>query len=443
MEISLKPTQKQHLGWEALKNKTYVLFGGGAGGGKSWWLCETRLVNCYLFPGYKSFIAREELKRLMASAYLTWCKVCAYHNIPPEDWYLNDQYSFIEFKNGSRIDLLDVKFLPSDPLFERFGSLEYSDGAIEEAGEIDFRAFDVLKTRIGRHLNKELGIRPTLALTANPKKNWVYTTFVLPSKNGSMPEDSAFIQALYGDNPFTADQYQVQLQSISNKSMKERLMLGNWDYEENPNILIDFSKINNMFSNEFVPEGSKRIVADIARYGSDRAIITVWSGFVLIDWLVFRISSMVEIQTAIHALRIRYSIPVSDIIVDEDGIGGGVVDNLKCRGFLNNGKPTNPNYYNLKSECGYKLAELAGKIWIRAEMPENEREAIAVELGMLRTYESDKEGKLRIMPKEQIKSYIGRSPDWLDCFIMRMYWETKPQNPDQWILLNEIAGWLP
>jgi len=422
----IKPTPKQHEAWEALKTHTSVFFGGGAGGGKSWWLCETRLVNCYLYPGYKSFIAREELKRLMASTYLTWCKVCQYHNIPKEEWSLNGQYSYIEFKNGSRIDLLDVKFLPSDPFYERFGSLEYSDGSIEECGEINFLAYDVLKTRIGRHLNKELGIRPTLALTANPKKNWLYTVFYEPWKNGTLPDDIKFIQALYGDNPYTAAEYEVQLQSLIDKSTKERLMLGNWDYEDNPNVLIPFATILDMFSNDFIKGGRKKIVADIARYGSDRAIITVWDGLVLIDYVAFNISSTVEIQNAINALRMRYQVPVSDIIVDEDGVGGGVVDSLKCKGFLNNGKPTNPNYQNLKSECGYKLAELANKIYIKKELPEKEKDMIILELSMLRTFDADKDGKLRIMPKEKIKEYIGRSPDWLDVFIMRMYFETTP-----------------
>jgi phage terminase large subunit len=441
MEIVVKPTLKQHEAWNALKTHSNVFFGGGAGGGKSWWLCETRLVNCYLYPGYKSFIAREELKRLMASTYLTWCKVCAYHNIPKEEWSLNGQYSYIEFKNGSRIDLLDVKFLPSDPFFERFGSLEYSDGAIEECGEINFLAYDVLKTRIGRHLNKELGIRPTMALTANPKKNWLYAAFYEPWKNGTLPDNVCFIQALYGDNPYTAAEYEVQLQSISDKSTKERLMLGTWDYEDNPNVLIPFATINDMFSNDFIKGGKKRIVADIARYGSDRAIITVWDGLILIDYVAFNISSMVDIQKSINTLRMKYSIPVSDIIVDEDGIGGGVVDNLKCQGFLNNGKPTNLNYQNLKAECGYKLAELAGKIWIKKVLPEKEREAITLELGMLRMYDADKDGKLRLMPKEKIKEYIGRSPDWLDCFIMRMFWETMPVWKGMSIV--ELSGMLP
>jgi phage terminase large subunit len=439
MKITIKPTVKQHAAWEALKTHSIVFLGGGAGGGKSWWLCETRLVNSYLYPGYKTFIAREELKRLMASTYLTWCKVCQFHNVPRDDWNLNGQYSYIEFTNGSRIDLLDVKYLPSDPFYERFGSLEYSDGAIEETGEIHFLAFDVLKTRIGRHLNKELGIRPTIALTGNPKKNWTYETFYLPSKNGTLPENTKFIQSLYFDNPYTAKAYEIQLADIKDNSTKERLMFGNWDYEDDPNTLIDFATINDMFSNDFVKPGKKRIIADIARYGSDRAIITVWDGLILFDYKIFNISSMVDIQNAINTLRAKYSIPISEIIVDEDGIGGGVVDNLKCKGFINNSKPSKPNYQNLKSECGYKLAELAGKIWIKCSLPNREVEMIKQELGMLKTFDSDKDNKLRIMPKEKIKDYIGRSPDWLDVFIMRMHFEIKKKG----LTAYEISQMLP
>lgn len=434
MDLTIRPTYKQHLAWEALKTHSEVFFGGGAGGGKSWWLCETRLLNCIRYPGYKTFLAREELKRLMASTFLTWCKVCQFHEIPKDEWTLNGQYSYIEFRNGSRIDLLDVKFLPSDPLYERFGSLEYSDGAIEETGEIHFLAYDVLRTRISRHLNKEFGIRPTMALTGNPKRNWTYTTFYQPSKNGTLPDNIKFIQSLYNDNPYTATEYKIQLDGISDKSTKERLMFGSWDYENDPATLIDFATILDMFSNDFCQPGKKRIVADIARYGSDRALITVWNGLILIDYVVFSISSMVDIESAINTLRTKYSIPISEILVDEDGIGGGVVDHLRCKGFINNGRPTNPNYQNLKSECGYKLAEKASQIYIKCELPNREIEMIKQELSMLKTFDADKDGKLRILPKEKIKENIGRSPDWLDVFIMRMWYEVAVRShaPQKW-----------
>jgi hypothetical protein len=173
------------------------------------------------------------------------------------------------------------------------------------------------------------------------------TTFCQPWKNGTLPGNIKFIQALYGDNPYTSAEYEVQLQDISDKSTKERLMLGFWDHDDSPNVLICFNDINNMFSNDFVKPGKMRIVADIARHGSDRAVITVWSGLILIDFLIFNISSTTEIQNAVSAFKARYSVQSSDILVDSDGVGGGVQDSLKCQGFTNNGRPTNPAYQNL------------------------------------------------------------------------------------------------
>ena len=59
----------------------------------------------------------------MKSSYITWTKVCAYHKIPRDDWKLNGQYNYIEFLNGSRIDLLDLAYKPTDEMYERLGSL--------------------------------------------------------------------------------------------------------------------------------------------------------------------------------------------------------------------------------------------------------------------------------------------------------------------------------
>lgn len=84
--------------------------------------------------------------------------------------------------------------------------------------------------------------------------------------------------------------------------------------------------------------------------------------------------------------------------------------------------------------------ELASQIWIKSDLHEKEKEAIMLELVMLRTYESDKDGKLRLMPKERIKDYIGRSPDWLDCFIMRMWFETQPKK--KYITIQELSRYL-
>jgi hypothetical protein len=339
----------------------------------------------------------------------------------------NGQDNYFDLHNGSRVFYIDCHAIPSDPAFHRFGSLQFTRGWFEEIGQIDSLAIDNLSVAVGRWKNTDYKLKRKILMTCNPNRGYAYNNFYLPDKKGALPGFRRFLPALPSDNRYLTTDYIDSLGRLP-ANERERLLFGNWMYDSDPTTLISYETIDNMFSNDFVKPGTKRIVADIARYGSDRAIITVWDELILIDYLIFDVSSMVEIQNAITALKMKYEIPVSDIIVDEDGIGGAVVDNLQCKGFVNAGRPINPTYQNLKCECGYKLAEMAGEIWIKCDLPDKEIEMIKQELSMLKTFDSDKDGKLRILPKEKIKEHIGRSPDWLDCFIMRMFFETQPKS---------------
>lgn len=431
MKLQVRPTKKQWEVYQALKEKDVVFFGGGAGGGKSWVICESRLINCYKYPGYKSFIGREELKRLMGSTYITFEKVCQFHKIPRDDWKLNGQYNYIEFKNGSRIDLLDLAYKPSDPLYERLGSLEYTDGAIEEAGEVHSLAYDVLKSRIGRHLNKEEEIRPTLLITGNPKKNWTYTEFYKPWRDKTLPENTAFIQSLYNDNPHTAKEYEGQLAQIKDKATKERLMYGNWEYDDDPNALIDYDNIIDIFTNS-VDTAGKYMTIDVARYGKDRTVIMLWKGYEVYDIKTIDKSGIDEVAKEIRDLSENEQVPYSHIIADEDGVGGGVVDTLRgIKGFINNstaiktGKEKG-NFQNLKTQCYYYLAEYINdhKLAVKTE-DESVKAMLIEELEQVKRKDADKDSKLRIQTKEEIIEKIGRSPDYSDALMMRMYFELK------------------
>ncbi len=373
----------------------------------------------------------------MQSTYITWLKVCKYHNIPQSDWHLNGQYHYIEFFNGSRIDLLDLVFKPSDPLYERFGSLEYTDGAIEETGEVHFMAYDVLKTRIGRHLNKEYGIPATLLLSGNPKKNWTYQIFYKPWNEKRLPDNLAFIQALYGDNPHTAEEYGKQLSKITDKSTKERLMFGNWEYDEDPNKLILYDNILDLFTNTAEPSEEKYLTGDVARLGGNKITIFCWQGFKVYRAVIKERQRINITSDDIKEILREERIPYSHAIVDEDGLGGGVVDNTGINGFVNNSSSLpNPkteekyNYKNLKTQCAYMFAEAVNKhaIAISCELSELDKQNMIEDLDQIRAESVEKEAPLQLVPKEKVIELLGRSPDYSDGLIQRMWFELQTPN---------------
>jgi len=436
-----------------------LFFGGGAGGGKSWLGCEWLMSNTYFYPGSKWFIARKELKRLMGSTYITFRKVCRFHNVPEGDFHLNSQYNYIlNTKNGSRIDLIDASFMPSDdPLFERFGSMEFTGGWSEEAPELKFAAFEALNSRCGRHLNKEFGLLPAKhLLTGNPTKAWPYPMFYRPWKGGELPREYAFIQSLYKDNLFTSDEYGKQLSLIRDKAQRERLMNGNWEFDDDPAALMEYDAILDMFKLPREEYGEKYIVVDAARLGNDRIIIALWVGLSVKKILIRRKQTLDKTEEDIMALADSEGVQRSHIIIDEDGVGGGLVDHIKgCVGFVANrvpvadpfdldmdGKEKRPNFRNLKAQCAYALADYVNgrRISAAGRSPKLQQE-IVEELEQIRAKAVDSDARLDLVPKDEVKESIGRSPDIGDTFIMRMFFELKKPQPI-YVPTQSTPGWV-
>lgn len=261
----------------------------------------------------------------------------------------------------------------------------------------------------------------------------MYTVFYKPYKARCLPTHLCYLSALVQDNPFIEKDYISALLSTSDKVKKERLFKGNWEYDDNPNALCQHDTILEIFGNTLAKRtGEKYLTADIARYGSDVARIAVWDGWDIIEYRCFATSATTEIQVAIEHLRKKHNIPRWRCIADEDGVGGGVVDNCRIRGFVNNSSPfDDENYLNLQTQCGYKLADHinAGDVGFSAEISVGDMDTIVVELEQLQTWDVDSDKKLRLKPKEQIKTDIGHSPDWRDTFLMRAYFDYKATRP--------------
>jgi phage terminase large subunit len=300
---------------------------------------------------------------------------------------------------------------------------------VDEVNQVSKKAWNITKSRI-RYKVDEYGLVPKMLGTCNPAKNWVYSDFYKPSLDGTIEPSKRFIQALLSDNPFISKHYRENLLTLDRNSM-ERLLNGNWEYDDDPAALMAFNKIQDLFTNSFAERGEKYISADIARFGNDNTVIGVWDGFVLEHLITIEKNKVTEAAERIKQLCKTHSVPLSNVICDDDGVGGGVVDILGCEGFVNSSTPLvnketkePENYNHLKSQCYFKLAELvnANKMWIRDD---KYRDIIIQELEQVKQYNMDKDGKKQIVPKDKVKELLGRSPDYSDMLMMRCWFELR------------------
>jgi hypothetical protein len=424
IDYNFKPLTRQS---EALKflsvdsNVETILYGGAAGGGKTMLGCMWQILRRLKYPGTRSLIGRAKLDTLKKTTMNTFFQVANDIGLKAgEDFSYNQQSHIIKFSNGSEIILADLFLYPSDPHFQDLGGLELTDVFLDEATEISEKAYSVVCSRIRYKLN-EFGLKPKILLTCNPSKGWIYNQFYLPYKNQNLPEHLAFVQALPGDNIHLPDAYVTSLSRLPEADRK-RLLEGDWEFDNSSDRLYLYDELMRCFR-EPTNVGEGYITADIARLGKDRTVLCVWKGLSCIDIVVLRQKRQDEVKAEIQRLMNQYSVRLSNVLADADGVGGGLVDSLRCREFMNGSKAVRgTQYMNLKADCYFRLGELIDKNEIT--FPIKWQEDICKELELIRRVDPDKEGKLRVTSKDTISQRTGGiSPDIADAIMMRAYFE--------------------
>jgi len=388
-----------------------LLYGGAAGGGKTKFGCMWQIQRRLKYAGTRSLIGRSKLDTLKKTTLNTFFETAEEFGLVADKHYtFNGQSNIIKFFNGSEIVLKDLFTYPSNPNFDQLGSLEITDYFIDECSEVTAKAVSIVHSK---------GF-----LSCNPSKGWLYNEFYMKNNRNELPSHRAFVQALPQDNPFLPVAYIESLRRLPEYDRK-RLLEGNWEFDDDSDKLFQTENLLRMFRNEVINEGKKYITADIARFGKDRTIICVWEGLTIIDIIEMNRAALDEVVNKVRLTCQQHSILLQDVVCDEDGVGGGVVDFLKCRGFVNGSKPKHPQYQNLKSECYYKLAQYVeeNKVTI---LSSTRKEQIVRELEMIKRHRADVDGKLMVTPKDVIKNREGISPDVADAIMMRMYFELNP-----------------
>lgn len=513
IKIKWQRTPKQVRAWQYLTDMTTKLlfFGGGAGGAKSFLGCAWVILSAVTFKGSRWFIARKELKSLKESTLETFFEVCNKWGLKAGEHYrYNQQDGYILFKNGSKVVLKELKHKPSDADYESVGSTEYTGGFIDEATQVTEKAVEVMQSRIRFKLDdfgicercqfmgdvddsikppaNEIGERDPLVggpcpqckeqsynslvgkmlLTGNPSKNWTYRVFYLPWKalktgiGKPLAPGNAFIQALVTDNPFSSKRYIENLRAIKNRATRERLLLGNWEWDDDDAKLMDYGKIVDIFSNNITAQTENKFIScDVARRGKDKAVVMLWHGYVVKKIIVLpkdQYYKTTQISAFLKSFARREGVPRSNIVIDEGGVGGGVVDEMsetdghnqvyafngassqiqpEIENDYNDKDRIKLNYGNLRAQCFDAMADAINDNQLAVNCYDSEQKDLIIEeLGQIKQKDLEKDGPFYIIAKEKIIEALGRSPDFADTLSMRFVFDLGV-NEDQ-ALITEV-----
>lgn len=242
----------------------------------------------------------------------------------------------------------------------------------------------------------------------------------------------SFIPAKVNDNPWVDTQYITRLERLPETSIrKQRLLYGNFDFDDSPAILFDQNTIEKVFDREYDWDKTLYIVVDAARQGKDKTEIGLWEWLHLKEIITIEEGSLVKQAEKIEMLASKHGINMDEnVLVDEVGVGWWLVDMLWCKGFIGNSQALQPfaskylkykkrNYANLRSQAFYYLQRYLPEMSITCSM--DVREQIIEELLTVKEADVENDSKLQIVKKSLMKEELGRSPDLADLLSMRMY----------------------
>lgn len=404
-----------------------MLLGGAAGGSKSFTAWIWLVLLCISYDGVYNFMAREVLKSLVNFGMMSFREVAEFLRLQKDiDYRYNGQKNIIYFSNGSEIHLIECKIKPTDKELHGLGSSLFTCGVIEEGSQTQAQAYDILSTRINRHKNDEYNLLGKILVTANPSQGYLYRLFYLPDKNKELPKHMCYLPVKANENPYIDSGYLENLDNIKDPITRARLRDGVWDYDNSPNALLTAKQIHSIFSNSHVENyGENYITLDPAGLGQDSCVFIAWQGWQIVEVFELETSTESQIKQVIDRMRKMYHVPAPNVIVDSIGVGHFLVDQFSATGFAASGKAFEPHIYeNCKAEAGYNLTDFIDDIFVSCDLPPKTRDDLTQELAQLQTHKSDDDKRLKILPKDHIKKFIGRSPGLLDCVLMRVHAES-------------------
>ncbi len=228
MDIRFSVTKKQQLFMNATESE--VLFGGAAGGGKSYGQMVDAFIFALKFPRSKQLILRRTFAELDKSLIRTALSI-----FPKDIYSFNSSSHTGKFKNGSCIDF---GYCATENDVYQYQSAEYDCIRFDELTHFTEAQYVYLISRV-RGAN---GYPKQIKSSTNPGgvgHSWVKSRFIDPAPAGtkfysSNGMDRVFIPSFLDDNSFLSKsdpEYKNRLLALPERERKA-LLYGDWNIFE-------------------------------------------------------------------------------------------------------------------------------------------------------------------------------------------------------------------
>lgn len=418
----MKISQKQQELNDAVRSGKYneIMLAGGAGSAKTIGILNVIDELCTLVSGCRIGVFRLSDRNVEENTIPSYKKMLGFKdkNIP----IIN---KVARYPNGSEI-LFRWADISKDKDCDNIKGGEFTWIFFNEANQIDQKYVNIGKTRVGRWNKfqdkdgKEFRIKPVVFMDCNPTNNWVKTDYYDKANAGTLPANVFFQLSLPSDNPFLEPEYWEMLNSLP-PAEYNRFVMGNWDYNDDPNQLIKFEWIKN---SEYIPTENSKVDAmggDIAREGNDRTVFALGGSNAVWKWETFRHQdTMTTAQLFVERMK-EYRLNADRCAVDVIGVGGGVVDYIVKSGYNIIGFNSGDSVREQVSFLSFKNKRAKAYWDLRTGLQEGTmslgiNEDLRKELLNIRYTVTDK--VIQIESKAEIKRRLGFSPDLADATVM-------------------------
>lgn len=233
-EMNIRVTKKQQLFMNAREDE--VLYGGAAGGGKSYVQLLDALIYALTYPGMKQLILRRTFPELERSLIRTMLEI-----YPKRLYTYNSSKHFVVFQNRSYIDF---GFCDNENDVYKYQSSEYDVIRMDECTHFTGSMYEYLRTRI-RGAND---YPKQMKNSTNPgnvghtyfKERFIdvappMETYTVTNKRTGKQSTRLFIPSRVYDNTFLMEKdpdYVERLESLENADERKALLEGSWDLYE-------------------------------------------------------------------------------------------------------------------------------------------------------------------------------------------------------------------